>query len=800
MKRPLFACAWLLGVPLLLIQLLFLLARPVVLAAPISSVQAQATPQIQLNATLSTTSCPGTGPSISVPANTSVVFCYEVRNTGDTPFDSHQLTDTRLGVLQTNLAEVLTPTASLFFSVNRMVTESFSSQSTWTAISTTSGVSATAVQPLAVTVPPVIEVELTVGTDPSQCATTEEITVPPGTPVAYCLTVRNTGTLTLTRHTIASPQLGFTETVPVYILPPGQTLQITSDFLQSIGLDPVFTQIPQDAVRDATVILTSTTASGTEFATDSDAASALVGLVAVDVRKYVQTEPDQCLNRTTISVSARQPLYYCLVLQNTGEQLLNRHTFTDAVPGIQGTFDYDLAGTAVVTKGQILTLTQAGLTSTLGAEQAPAVKLGPFTQALTATLAMNVASTDESGYRATDVFSTTINVPTTLLNLTLLYQNAASTCTAIGNQLVYGQRVWYCLQLSNLSPVPLTNHQFAQFIIPPTSNGSTYAYTNSVVFTYTVQPQASLNITSGFFTRTLQQPSVLGPFTVSVPIITTNRFTNTIIYTASNPALGFQTVQRVVSTAIVAPVTGTPTPTFTPTSLPTPLPTPSPTPTPTGGTPTNTPSATPTTVVISALPSPTNTDIPSVRGVTTPLPGQFNSPLAALASDPAALVGTPTFTPDVAATAAQQTADAAVTATALAFLLTPSETPTPLPTDTETATPTETPTGTPSPTETPTPTITQRPVELTTPAATADALSLFSQAAGAAVTAAGWVWFVGGTLVFFISAGIVAGLTFRQQERQRYWLSEVDSDRPAPPHTPATRPPEDDTSWPTSLP
>jgi hypothetical protein len=802
MKRPLFACAWLLGLPLLLLQLLFLLSRPAAMAAPASSVLAQATPQIQLNATVSTGDCESATPTLSVPANTTVTFCYELKNLGQTELFTHSFNAPDLG-LERKFTAPLLPGDSLWISETREIVPPFTSHSTWTAINSTDALSTTVAHTLPVTLPPEMTVDLTVGRDPSQCASTKEITVPSGTPVSFCLRVTNRGTVTLTRHTIASRELGVSVIIPVLHLSPGQTIEFTSQFLQAIGLEPFFTQIPTDSGPEptgditATVIITSTDDSGVQIATGASTAGALIGVADLEAHKYVQTAPNECGNRTTMTVSAAQPLYYCLVLRNLGDQLLNRHVFTDAVASIRGAFSNELL------PGEVITLTQATLTSTLEAEEAAGVKLGPFTQAVTATLAMNVLSTGDGGYRATATPEATINVPSTLLDLSLFYLISPSTCQLTGNQLIYGQRVWYCLRLRNLAPVPLTHHEFVQVITPATRTDTPYAYTNRTTFTYTVEPQATLNITVGFFTKTLQQPSVLGPFTVSIPVINTNRFTNTLIYTASNPAEGVQTVRRVVSTAAVAPLTSTPSPTFTPVPSSTPVPSPTPTATPTGGTPTNTPTPTPTTVVISALPSPTNTDVPSVRGVTTPLPGQFDSPLATPTIDPAAIVGTPTFTPDVIALAAQQTADAAATAAALAFLLTPTDTATPPPTDTETATPTETPTGTPSPTETPTPTITQRPVELSAPVATPDALSLFSQAAGAAVTAAGWVWFVGGTLVFFISAGVVAGLAFRQQERQRYWLSEADPERPATPpspSTPSSRPPEDDTSWPASLP
>jgi len=48
----------------------------------------------------------------------------------------------------------------------------------------------------------------TVGTTPGVCATTSTITVSPGTTVYYCYTATNSGTETLTTHTLVDDQLG----------------------------------------------------------------------------------------------------------------------------------------------------------------------------------------------------------------------------------------------------------------------------------------------------------------------------------------------------------------------------------------------------------------------------------------------------------------------------------------------------------------------------------------------------------------------------------------------------------------
>jgi hypothetical protein len=85
---------------------------------------------------------------------------------------------------------------------------------------------------------------------------------------------------------------------------------------------------------------------------------------------------------------------------------------------------------------------------------------------------------------------------------------------------------------------------------------------------------------------------------------------------------------------------------------------------------------------------------------------------------------------------------------------------------------------------------------------------LFSRIVDASVAAAAWIWFAAGSLIFFIVAGIVAGLSFRQQERRRFRLhgaTHGDANTPSAARaTPATKSStpdsEDGDHWPASLP
>jgi hypothetical protein len=225
------------------------------------------------------------------------------------------------------------------------------------------------------------------------------------------------------------------------------------------------------------------------------------------------------------------------------------------------------------------------------------------------------------------------------------------------------------------------------------------------------------------------------------------------------------------------------------------------------------PTATTTPVAVSALVAPTQAPLARVREVTAPQPGQFDSPIDQPTPTP---IGdspqeAPTLTTDLVALGATQTAEALqIEASLLAAQGTPTPSFTPPGTETATPTATETPVDTATATLSPTPTITQRPLEQATPLVTPEAAGaeLLGQAMASAVTVAGWVWFAFGTLVFFVTAGIVVGLSFRQGEQHRYRVDDQQTDpsrsppvarRPAaqPPTTPGGR---QDDNWPASLP
>ena len=72
-----------------------------------------------------------------------------------------------------------------------------------------------------------ITLDKTVGTNPSTCATSDEVTAAPGSEVTYCYKVTNTGQVTLSTHTLVDSELGVILNEFPYSLSPGASAFLT---------------------------------------------------------------------------------------------------------------------------------------------------------------------------------------------------------------------------------------------------------------------------------------------------------------------------------------------------------------------------------------------------------------------------------------------------------------------------------------------------------------------------------------------------------------------------------------------
>ncbi len=156
-----------------------------------------------------------------------VTYCFEVTNTGDVSFNTHDLVDSELGVLLNNFSYTLAPGASAFITETTYIGVTTVNTATWEAYNTFDGgpppASASDVATVTVQTPsqPAISLVKTVGTTPGVCAATDNISVPAGTTVYYCYQVENTGDVTLNFHDLVDSELGALVSNLPYILAPG---------------------------------------------------------------------------------------------------------------------------------------------------------------------------------------------------------------------------------------------------------------------------------------------------------------------------------------------------------------------------------------------------------------------------------------------------------------------------------------------------------------------------------------------------------------------------------------------------
>ncbi len=778
----------------LLIGLASLLTNPTRVHAAALPASFADTPGVAITKTvgLDATGC-ATQSSIVVPTSTTVYFCLTVMNTGNLTITSQALNDPSLGLNQV-ITEPLSPGKALTFtneshaalgqslSFTKVVTTDLTSSVTLTAtFSPTSQIVAnsTATVQLARAS---ATIKKTVGPVGGVCASTTTQVMSANDPAYYCFTIQNTGNITLSHHILNDPTLGINTTLD-NPLKPSTSLTITNKTIPALASN-------FQGIADIINTVFYTGIDGPNLLTAQAQAQAKVEVAkaAIVISTTVGVNSQTCGAHDTIGVSPGATLYYCITVKNTGNLTLTNFTVSDSLLGLNQNFSY-----ALKPGGQLV----------ISARNPNALAFDPSKLVVTSVQTpmadtFTVMARAAEGLSASQSANTQASVGAPVIGLFKYLEKDPTSCAPTASlTIAAGQPVYYCLRVENRGQLTLTSHRITE---PATNINSQ--------FTYTLAPDAVLTITNSLLTSALNASAVLGPFTFSTNVVNTLTF-------STNTAEGIGTTASAsaavnVPTALQSP-TLTPTPSITPIPSPTDTPTtvPSPTWTPTTP-PTLSPTMTPAPIVVSLLPVPTSTRNFLLTGVTTPVGAaqtQGQSPLATPfnpnPSPPVSPLPTPII--DNAAVAATQAAQAAAaTATGLA-LLTP---PTPFPAATPTMTPTLTATVTLTPTRPAVAAV--RPIEYPTPTPAPDFLVLFAKIVDASIAAAGWIWFVCGSLIFFVTAGVLAGLGFRRQHRPRYALVDRDDDfddpyqtvaAPAP--VPSTRParnPADDDYWPASLP
>ncbi len=718
---------------------------------------------------------------IAAPTNTNVHYCVSIRNTGSVPL-SHHTISTSLADGSATFEQTIAPGEDPFSITSSMIgsllSQSIPASLTGTTITHTVMITSTNAQGDVATGQAEarvivgstgLRITKTVGLATSGCTDTRAIAVAINTPVTYCVTMQNTGTLTLTRHQLIDPLLSVNETFDSntdanLIISPGETIRIANVVANNAFL-------VTDNITN-TVTVNSSTAEGVSVSAQAQAA-VLVGRASIAVTSTWGLVATTCGTNTAMAIVSGRTIYHCLRLTNEGTIPLETHEIRSATAPIVST-----TITETLQPGQSLVITSTRI---------PQLVQANMTISTTSNFA--VTSRNSLGIVATDSAQSQIRIGTQTITLAKYATTDPNGCvTTSPLNIVSNQSFYYCLIVTNTGSVPLVRYTF--------SEGSPLNISGT--FDYPLAPTQRMTLTNQFLTNN-QSTARLGPFTASASFPGSLTFT---AFSADNVSFAQTASFQINISAPVATTTpsSTPFPTFTPTISPTPTPTPIIPPTPT------------TTPIVMSLPATPSQPF-DINAVTTPTPG------VDAGSAPPALdaFGQPIVTPDPALPVDMQspfftqTAEAAATQTAWAFVPPPVvDTPTPPPTTALfVASPLESPLASPTQLdETPTATPLALVHPLATPMFFDSYLDVIAHALQVSTATLGWIWFLVGSVIFFATGGLLLGLSWlRRRQQQGVYDVNAGADLPADydvstpgaaqPANPT--PPNDEDFWPASL-
>lgn len=684
--------------------------------------------------------------TVVVKVNTTVYYCYTLQHTGvggDESFTLHNVRTSR-GVSRDNLSLTLNPgevrnTVSAGFVFSEIVAADVTNFVTWTARPADNDPLVTVNSNARVdVVAPAISVEKTVGLDRTSCAAARTLTVPSNTGVAFCITIQNRGDITLTNHNLIDGPQSINVTFD-YPLPPTGRLSIYPANLSTItrlstGLERI---ISSAFINDVSVTSrlqadrTDVSASGTSTASIS------IGNTTVIFTKTISTQPEDCAGRNSLSVNPGTIVYYCAQIKNTGVVTLTQHQLREDNLSINVSFDYPLP------PGGVLNVTNDFL-----ARNNQPIVFGPFelNPAFGNTIVngtMSYTGKSPDGFTATGSAATSSTYIPTPTRTNTPGPRSTSTFTPFPTNTPFN------------TPIPPT----PTFTLTPTpspvtpSPTPTRSYAISLLETPTPRVQPA-SIPQGVPQLDPSQQFTPDPFAQPTP----DPFAQPTPFTdgqlpAQEPAIATATQIAIDATSTAVAAVATAAQVAIDSANATAL------------------AETQAIVPDSPLPTPTLDPSLSQAGDSSGLPVA-----PGLESTPS-----PEATPDAAATAAAlPVVTVAPTEEVPLVTLPDADALTVLPPVITAVIATATPevvvlvvTNTPEPAQILLPD-SQRPIVPPTPTTTPDFVMAAARTFDVAVTTLGWLWFLVGSLVFFVTAGIVAGLFFRQSEVNRYDLAESD--------------------------
>jgi|GEM_PF-2920394 len=281
----------------------------------------------------------------------------------------------------------------------------------------------------------------TVGTDIEDCFASKihELVVAPTTTVTYCYIAVNTGSLTLTHHTIVDEKLGTLATDLPFTLTPFGTDNDAAFF-------PFMSLITQTSASNATW-----TAKQDAFVASASDAT-LVIVPTIDIDSTVVANSARCSGgQKSLRVALNTPLLYCYALKNTSPITLPIQTVIDSNLGtLVNNLRYPLPAGATFT----ITHTVAAIHS--------------------ATSVVTWTSATDEGVAVTASDIVTVQVPASI-DLLARASTAGDACSgATSLTVAFGSPVVFCYLIRNNGGAALQQHQITDGV-----NG-TEAFTRTV--------------------------------------------------------------------------------------------------------------------------------------------------------------------------------------------------------------------------------------------------------------------------------------------------------------------------------
>lgn len=240
-------------------------------------------PTIEVNSTIVANSqkC-GRDKSLRVALNTTLLYCYRLKNTSLITLPIQTLVDSTLGKLMEN--QLLPLPGGSTVMVTRTVTASHSSTSvvTWTS-STTNNVKIVASDVVTVQVPASIKLTASPSLTNDACDKSTSLKVNSGSTVVFCYLVRNNGDTPFTTHRISDILYGNYE-------PFTATLHITG--VLAVSLTKVMTQTTVN-----TVTWTASNPDGTMATSQAVVRIEVTPSATIDIGVYYDVDRDQIFDR-----------------------------------------------------------------------------------------------------------------------------------------------------------------------------------------------------------------------------------------------------------------------------------------------------------------------------------------------------------------------------------------------------------------------------------------------------------------------------------------------------------------------